>query len=76
MIPTLLVLGVVFGHWWKTALLVGTVGWAVLLGLDPDLHLSGSDLLLSALLGFGNTAVGVAAHQVLRLLWHRVVPEV
>lgn len=71
MIPTLLVFGLIFGRWWKTALLVGTVGWLLLLWSDPGTRSFEPAFIASAAaLALGNTAVGVAVHQLLRLLWH------
>lgn len=71
MIPTLLVFGLLIGRWWKTALVVGTLGWLVILWVDPGTRSFDPAFIASAAaLAFANTAVGVAVHQLLRLLWH------
>lgn len=74
MIPTLLVFGLLFGRWWKTALLVGTIGWVILLWASQGQEIAAHELFLGAPFAFVNTAVGVAAHQALRLLWHALRP--
>lgn len=58
MIPTLILLGLVFGHWWKTTLAVGTVGWVVLLMTDS----MGMDYL-TVIFGFASTLAGILLHQ-------------
>ena len=67
MIPTLILFGLVFGHWWKTTLVVAAVGWPLLLivtGVD-----SGLDFALgAAALALANAAVGILVHQALWLL--------
>lgn len=65
MIPTLLVLGAVLGRWWRSTLVLGTVGWVVVL-LATDV-IGWSSVLAAAAFGFVNTAVGVAVHQ--GVLW-------
>jgi hypothetical protein len=79
-IPTMIVFGLVFGRWWKLALIVGTVFWPLLLmwdgvyvqSSDPDVTMTGGWLGLTmgaAFLGFLNTGIGVSLHQgVLALL--------
>jgi hypothetical protein len=66
-IPTLILLGLVFGHWWKTTLVAAAVGWPLLLivtGVD-----SGLDFALgAAALALANAAVGILVHQALWLL--------
>ena len=68
MIPTLLLIGLAFGRWWRVAIPAATVGWALLLagtGVVSDLsHLAGA-----ALFGFINVSVGVLMFQGLRALW-------
>ena len=67
MIPTLILLGLVFGHRWKTTLVVAAVGWPLLLiatGVD-----SGLDFALgAAALAVANAAVGILVHQALWFL--------
>lgn len=66
MIPILLVFGLVAGRWWKSALLVGTFGWPVILVIDGVIDPSTAALgSLGGALGLGlvNTGVGVLVHQ-------------
>jgi hypothetical protein len=66
-IPTLILLGLVFGHWWKTALAVAAVGWPLLLiatGVDID----PATLPAAAALAVANAAIGILVHQALWLL--------
>jgi hypothetical protein len=62
MIPTMLLFGLVLGRWWKTCLLVGTLGWPLLLWFDGIIE-SPNEFLGAAGLAALNTAVGVAIHQ-------------
>lgn len=62
MIPVVIVIGLVLGRWWRTALAVGVVYWAVVLTTMEarwDLVLAGSALALI------NAAFGVLVHQAL-----------
>ncbi|MDQ4096516.1 MAG: hypothetical protein M3144_01415 [Actinomycetota bacterium] len=61
MIPTMIVFGLVFGRWWKTALVVGTLAWPALLLAASTI--AAGDIPLALGLGLANTAVGVAVHQ-------------
>ena len=62
MIPTVIVFGLVFGHWWKSTLVAAAILWPVLLlatgviGFDVQ-------VLGAALFGLVNAGVGVAIHQ-------------
>ncbi|MFK5636154.1 hypothetical protein [Ornithinimicrobium sp. LYQ103] len=62
MIPTMLLFGLVLGRWWKTCLVIGTLGWPLLLWFDNIIE-SPNDFLGAAGLAALNTAVGVAIHQ-------------
>ena len=65
MIPTLMLLGLVFGHWWRTTLVVAAIGWPLLLiatGVDVDI----ATVPVAAALGAANAAIGILVH---RLLW-------
>ena len=62
MIPTMLLFGLVLGRWWKTCLVVGTLGWPLLLWFDNIIE-SPTEFLGAAGLAALNTAVGVAIHQ-------------
>jgi hypothetical protein len=76
----MILFGLVFGRWWKLALLVGTIFWPLILmwdgvyqqTLDPEVNTTGGPIGLTigaAVLGFLNTGIGVALHQgVLALL--------
>jgi hypothetical protein len=61
-IPTLIVLGVLLGRWWKVALAVAALGWPLLLvatgamGVEPG-------LLAASALAVVNAGIGVVAHQ-------------
>ena len=74
MIPAMIVLGLVFGRWWKLTLLVGAIFWPLVLMwdgvyqdiLDPGIQTSGGPVGFTAgaaFLGFLNTGIGVALHQ-------------
>ena len=62
MIPTMILFGLVFGRWWKATLVVGTLGWPLLL-LAGDILLSPVEVAGVAVLALANTLVGVAIHQ-------------
>ena len=70
MIPTMIVFGLVFGWWWRSALVAAAVVWPTLLlvtGVFPlswELPLA---LALAALFGAANAGVGVAVDQ--GILW-------
>jgi hypothetical protein len=76
-IPTLILVGLIFGRWWRFCLVIAAVGWPLLLvalsvvGVD-DLRV----VLESAGLAVINTGVGVLIHQgglsVVRLLRRRI----
>ena len=71
MIPTMLLFGLVLGRWWKTCLVVGTLGWPLLLWFDNIIE-SPTEFLGAAALAALNTAVGVAVHQSLLHLFRRL----
>ena len=67
MIPTLLLVGLVLGRWWKVVIPAAAIGWAVLLlvhGVDSGFSFAAA----AALLGAINVAVGVVIFQAARLL--------
>jgi len=70
MIPTMIIFGLLAGRWWKTALVVGTVGWIAVLLVTGVIGASQMPLMIgAAFFGLANTGVGVAIHQgVLRLV--------
>jgi hypothetical protein len=64
-IPTLILFGLIFGHWWRATLIAAAVGWPILVivaGIDIEPAL----LPVAALAGVANAAVGVLVH---RGLW-------
>ena len=71
MIPTLLLVGLVFGQWWRISIPAATIGWALLLladGAVSDLmHFSGA-----AWFGFINVTVGVLVFQGVHLAFRTV----
>jgi len=66
MIPTLILFGLLFGRWWRLALVIGAVGWPVLL-LATGTAAADAELFGVAGLAFANTGVGVAVHR--GVLW-------
>ena len=61
MIPTMILLGLVTGYWWKLALPAAAVIWPILL-LASD-TITASQIPAAALLGLINAAVGAALVQ-------------
>jgi hypothetical protein len=60
-VPTMIAFGLVFGRWWKSALVVGSLGWPAALLASSTIT---AEQLPAALgLGLANTTVGVAVHQ-------------
>ena len=71
MIPTVLLVGVLFGRWWKITVPVAVLGWPSLLiasGIDSGFQFA----LAAALLAAANVVAGVLAHQAVTLLVRRV----
>lgn len=64
MIPTLLLLGLVFGHWWLTIPLAAA-GWLAVLLLDGSIT-GLESALVAASFAAANTGVGVLVHRVVR----------
>ena len=66
MIPTLILLGLVFGHWWRVAIPAAAVSWVAILiatGVDDGVGFAFG----AAALAVANVAVGVLIHQALWL---------
>ena len=70
MVPTMILVGVVLGRWWRTALVVGAVGWPVILVAD-NVDAVEFGLVGAAVIGVVNTAVGVALHHAVLALIRR-----
>lgn len=67
MIPTMMLFGLIAGRWWKTALVIGAVGWAAIVLLDGAI--TPSQIPAAMMFGLANTAIGVGIHQgILRLV--------
>ncbi|HEU5242184.1 MAG TPA: hypothetical protein VFU25_09225 [Ornithinibacter sp.] len=62
MIPTMILVGLVLGRWWRAALVAAAVGWPVLLALTGLLD-SPTAALWSSVLAVANAGVGVLVHQ-------------
>jgi len=62
MIPTLILFGLVFGRWWRLALLAAAIGWPVLL-LAIGTATAGPDRIGAAGFAIANTGAGVTMHQ-------------
>ena len=71
MIPTMILFGLIFGRWWRSTLVVGTIGWAGLL-MSESIVAPAQKVASAAALGFVNTLVGVAMHQGVLWLLRRV----
>jgi hypothetical protein len=61
-IPTMILLGVVLGRWWRLALVVSALGWPILLVATDAMSLE-PRLVGAAALAALNTGVGVLIHQ-------------
>lgn len=62
MIPTVILLGLVLGRWWRLALVTAAIGWPLLL-LAADVVDLNTGLIGAAGLAVANAGVGVLAHQ-------------
>jgi hypothetical protein len=62
MIPTMILLGLAFGHWWRSTLVVAAVLWPSLLLATGVIDVS-AQILGAALFGLANAGAGVAIHQ-------------
>ena len=62
MIPTMIVFGLVFGHWWKSTLVAAAFLWPALL-LATGVIGFDSQVIGAALFGVVNAGVGVGIHQ-------------
>lgn len=71
MIPTLILFGLIFGRWPRSAILIGTLGWPLVL-LAGNTISAGVLLIGAAGYAFINTGVGVLVHQVVLRLVRRL----
>lgn len=61
-IPTMILFGLVFGRWWRTALAVSAFTWPVLLVADGVVA-TVDGVVSAAVLSLLNAGLGVAVHQ-------------
>jgi hypothetical protein len=61
-IPTMILVGVLLGRWWKVALVVAALGWPLLLVATGVVGI-GPGLLVASALAVVNAGAGVLAHQ-------------
>lgn len=61
MIPSLLVLGLIFGRWWRATLLIAAIGWSLLLVTNDIMSVEWA-LAGAAGLAAANALVGVLIH--------------
>lgn len=62
MIPTMILVGLVLGRWWRVVLVASAFGWPLLL-VATDVVDFGAALIEAAALALVNACVGVLAHQ-------------
>ena len=62
MIPTLIMVGAIFGRWWRVTLLVSAIGWPVLLVVTGAMSI-GPALAGAAGLAVLNSGAGVLIYQ-------------
>jgi hypothetical protein len=70
-IPTVILVGLLFGRWWKITVPAAVLGWPTLLiasGVDSGFRFA----LAAGLLAAANVVLGVLAHQAVRLIVRRV----
>ncbi|MBI3430252.1 MAG: hypothetical protein HY050_09425 [Actinobacteria bacterium] len=76
MIPTLILFGLIFDRWPWSSILIGTLGWPLLLLADKTIS-AGVLLLGAASYAFINTGVGVLVHQgMLRLTRRKIQVDI
>lgn len=62
MIPTMILLGLILGRWWRLALGTAAFGWPLLL-VATDVVSVNAGLIAAAALATANAGIGVLAHQ-------------
>jgi hypothetical protein len=69
-IPTVLLVGLLFGRWWKITVPVAVLGWPTVLiasGVDSGFRFA----VAAGVLAAANVVVGVLAYQAVRLIVRR-----
>ena len=80
MIPTMMAFGLVFGRWWRSALIAAADVWPALLWWNGVLQSAPSSqpvlvhILLASLLAVLNASVGVGVHQLVLFMIRRLRP--
>ena len=74
MIPTMIVLGLVFGRWWRSSLVAAAVVWPVLL-VATDVMSVEAGLFAASALATANAAVGVLVHQMILRMARQLRPS-
>jgi hypothetical protein len=71
MIPALLLVGLVFGKWWRILIPAATIGWALLL-LATGVVSDPAHFMGAAWFGFINVTVGVLVFEAARLAYRGI----
>lgn len=66
MIPSMIVVGLLFGRWWRTTLITAAVLWPALVVWTAG-PVTAGQVIAASFLGVANAAVGVLVHQA--VLW-------
>jgi hypothetical protein len=74
MIPTMILFGLAFGRWWRSALVVGSLAWPIVLLVTNVINVEWA-LLGAAVLALINVGAGVLVHQAGLKLIHRCRQE-
>ena len=64
MIPTMIVVGLIGGRWWRPTVILGALLWPAMLVANDVMNVE-SGLLTAAALGALNAGVGILIHQAL-----------
>lgn len=65
MVPTLILLGVLGGHWWRWTVPALSLGWPLLL-LATGTPLTAGEVVIAIVLGLVNVGLGAVAYTVIR----------
>jgi hypothetical protein len=74
LIPTLLLVGLLLGRWWRVVIPVAAIGWTALLmatGVDSGLAFA----LGATMLALVNVTIGVLVFQAAWFAWRRVTTQ-